>query len=58
MREVAETLQQVSLGLFVNGSYGLMQGDLDIANSIIVISSVIGMFLFNKLKRKYEDGRE
>jgi hypothetical protein len=53
MRAIIETLQQISLGLFVNGSYGIMQGDIDIANTTIVITTIFGMYGFNRAKRRY-----
>ncbi len=52
-REFIETLQQISLGLFVNGSYGLMQGDYDIQNTLIVIFTIGSMYGTAKLKRKH-----
>ena len=56
MKSLFETLQQISLGLFVNGSYGLMQGDYDIQNTLIVIFTIGSMYGTAKLKRIY-DGR-
>jgi hypothetical protein len=56
MKEFIETLQQISLGLFVNGSYGLMQGDYNIQNFIIVIFTTASMYGTARLKRRY-DGR-
>ncbi len=56
MRSLYETLQQISLGLFVNGSYALMQGDFDIQNALIVLVTIKAMYLFNRLKRS-TDGR-
>jgi len=52
MKSLFETLQQVSLGLFVNGSYGLMQGDMDIQNVLIVIVTIKSMHIFNRLKEE------
>ena len=52
-KEFIETLQQISLGLFVNGSYGLMQGDYDVQNFAIVIFTVGSMYGTAKLKRRY-----
>lgn len=56
MKEFIETLQQISLGLFVNGSYGLMQGDYDLQNILIVIFTIGSMYGTARLKRRY-DGR-
>jgi hypothetical protein len=56
MKEFIETLQQISLGLFVNGSYGLMQGDYDVQNTLIVIFTIGSMYGTARLKRRY-DGR-
>ena len=53
MKEFIETLQQISLGLFVNGSYGLMQGDYDIQNFIIVTFTIGSMYGTARLKRRY-----
>ena len=50
MKTLFETLQQVSLGLFVNGSYDLLHGDYDIRNFLIVLFTVSGMYIFNHLK--------
>ncbi len=52
MRSLFETLQQISLGLFVNGSYGLMQGDIDVQNVLIVIVTIRAMYVFNGLKER------
>jgi len=54
MRDLSETLQQIMLGLFVNGSYGIIQGDFRLPNLILISTSVIGMYIFNKLKRRYD----
>ncbi len=54
MKAFLETLRQISLGLFVNGSYGFMQGDYDIANSLIVAFSISAMFILNT---RSENGR-
>ena len=56
MKSLFETLQQISLGLFVNGSYGLMQGDFDIQNILIVTITVKSMYIFNRLKEYYDRG--
>ena len=50
MKSLFETLQQISLGLFVNGSYGLLQGDYDIQNFLIVVITIKSMYIFNRLK--------
>ncbi|MGP1581038.1 MAG: hypothetical protein ACTTH5_08505 [Wolinella sp.] len=50
MGALVETLRQVSLGLFVNGSYGIMQGGYNMANFIIVFSMVLSMYFLNKFK--------
>ncbi len=47
MRAFKETAKQITLGLFVNGSYGFMQGDYDLANALIVAFTVTGMFILN-----------
>ena len=56
MKALIETLHNIALGLFVNGSYGIMQGDIDIANLTIVVTTIIAMYGFNRLKRSI-DGR-
>ena len=49
MKSLFETLLQISLGLFVNGSYGLMQGDIDAVNIALVGFTVPSMFLLNSI---------
>ena len=50
MKALVETLQQVALGLFVNGTYGLMQGDIDFQNILIVIVTTKAMYMLNRIK--------
>ena len=57
MRSLYETFQQISLGLFVNGSYGLMQGDINIQNALIVLVTIKSMYVFNRLKEDATNGR-
>jgi hypothetical protein len=51
MKDLVETLQQISLGLFVNGSYGIMQGDFNWKNNLIVIITIKAMYFANRIKR-------
>lgn len=51
MRDLVETLQQISLGLFVNGSYGLMQGDIHFQNILITVLTIKSMYMLNRIKR-------
>jgi len=53
MRDLVETLQQISLGLFVNGSYGVMQGDLSFKNILIIVVTTKAMYMFNRIKRSF-----
>jgi len=53
MKSLFETLQQISLGLFVNGSYGILQGDYGIQNILLVVVTIKGMYVFNHLKGAY-----
>jgi len=52
--ELFETLQAISLGLFVNSSYAIMIGDEKISNWYISIVSVISIYIMSKLKRRFE----
>jgi len=36
-------IENIALGLFVNGSYGIMTGNINLANMIIVIGSIYTM---------------
>jgi hypothetical protein len=51
MKDLVETLQQISLGLFVNGSYGIMQGEFNWKNIIIVVVTIKAMYFANRIKR-------
>jgi len=46
MKKILRVFENISLGLFVNGSYGLLQGDLSLVNIYIVISSIYSMTFF------------
>jgi len=46
MNKIYRVFENISLGLFVNGSYGLFQGDTTYANLYVVAGSVYGMTLF------------
>lgn len=54
MRAFKETIKQISLGLFINGSYGFMQGDYDLANALIITFTITSMFILNQ---RSENGR-
>jgi len=52
MKEFFETMQNVSLGLFVNGSFAIMQEDLRIVNFYIMDITTFSMYIFSFLKRR------
>ena len=54
MFELFETLQAISLGLFVNSSYAIMTGDIRISNIYISIVSVISIYIMARLKRRFK----
>jgi len=54
MYELFETLQAISLGLFVNSSYAIMIGDNKIVNWYISLASVLSIYIMAKLKRRFE----
>jgi len=36
-------IENIALGLFVNGSYGIMIGNINLANIIIIVGSIYTM---------------
>jgi len=52
--EFAELFKNIALGLFVNGSYGILKAEHSINNWYICIGSVIAMYLFIKIERIYK----
>jgi len=46
MNKIYKVFENISLGLFVNGSYGLFQGDTTFINLYVVVGSIYGMTLF------------
>ncbi len=49
--EIAELLKNIGLGLFVNGSYGILRKEHSIDNWYICIGSIIIMYLTIKIER-------
>ncbi len=45
-RKIYKVCENISLGLFINGSYGLTQGDLGIANIYLTFISIYSMAFF------------
>ncbi|BCX79959.1 hypothetical protein [Campylobacter sp. 19-13652] len=54
MIELLELVKNIGLGLFVNGSYGLLNGELSLANAYITISSVAIMAGAFHLQRRFK----
>jgi len=52
--EFAELFKNIGLGLFVNGSYGILKGEHSLNNWYICIGSIIAMYVFIKIERIYE----
>jgi hypothetical protein len=46
MNKIYRVFENIGLGLFVNGSYGLFQGDTTFVNLYVVVGSIYGMTLF------------
>ena len=46
MKKVFKVCENISLGLFVNGSYGLLQGDITMINFYITLGSIYSMAFF------------
>ena len=49
--ELAELFKNIALGLFVNGSYGILKGENNISDWYICIGSIIAMYLAIKIQR-------
>ena len=52
--ELAELFKNIALGLFVNGSYGILRGEHTLDNWYICLGSIIAMYLFIKIQRIYK----
>ncbi len=52
--ELAELFKNISLGLFVNGSYGILKGEHTFDNWYICFGSIIAMYIFIKIERIYK----
>ena len=48
MRKILKTFHDISLGLFINASYSITQGDVNIANIYVLIGSIVIMYSTNK----------
>jgi len=48
MSKFIKTLHDVSLGLFINASYGVIQGDIDLANTYVIAITIIAMYITNR----------
>jgi len=46
MNKIYKVCENIALGLFVNGSYGLLEGDLSIVNIYLVSATIYSMALF------------
>ena len=49
--ELSELLKNISLGLFVNGSYGILRGEQTFDNWYICFGSIVAMYIFIKIER-------
>ncbi len=45
-KKIYKVCENISLGLFVNGSYGLTQGDLGISNIYLTFITIYSMAFF------------
>jgi hypothetical protein len=52
--ELAELFKNIELGLFVNGSYGILKGEHSINDWYICIGSIITMYFAIKIQRIYK----
>ena len=52
--ELAELFKNISLGLFVNGSYGILKGEHSLNNWYICLGTIIAMYIFIKIERIYK----
>ena len=52
--ELAELFKNIGLGLFINGSYGILKEEHSINNWYICIGSIIAMYIFIKIERIYK----
>ena len=48
MNKFIKTIHDISLGLFINASYGITQGDVNLANIYVIIGSIVIMYSTNK----------
>ena len=55
MNKIYRVFENISLGLFVNGSYGLFQGDTTYTNLYVVFGSIYGMTLFIMMQEDQMD---
>ena len=52
--ELAELFKNINLGLFVNGSYGILKREHSLNNWYICLGSIIAMYIFIKIERIYK----
>jgi len=52
--EITELFKNIGLGLFVNGSYGILKGEHSLDNWYICIASITIMYLTIKIQRSYK----
>jgi len=52
--ELAELFKNIGLGLFVNGSYGILRGEYDLDNWYICFGSILAMYISIKIQRIYK----
>ena len=48
MNKFIKTIHDISLGLFINASYGITQGDVSISNLYVMGIMTISIYLTNK----------
>ena len=48
MNKFIKTIHDISLGLFINASYGITQDDINIANLYVIVGSIVIMYSTNQ----------
>jgi len=48
MNKFIKTIHDISLGLFINASYGITQGDINLANIYVITGTIVIMYSTNK----------
>jgi len=52
--ELAELFKNIGLGLFVNGSYGILKGEHSLDNWYICLGSIVAMYIAIKIQRIFK----